>query len=240
MTHFRGSIEELQTMLSQAGCAGDWQEKPNKVWRFIGRDRAGLNWSAGKGTLWYDGPEEAKESLRLLVGELLSTGLPPTRKSIVEKEIFVVHGHDVVAREQLELVLHKLGLQPYVLQNTDGGGRTIIESLERMIGKNGASAFGIVLLTPDDVGYAKRDGVIESKPRARQNVILEMGMLLASLTRDHVAILQKGAVEHPSDVQGIIYLPFNDHVKEVVPKLVSRLQAAGIVISTDKAAHASA
>ena len=116
-----------------------------------------------------------------------------------------MHGHDATSREQLELVLHKLGLQPFVLQNTDGGGLTIIESLEKMIGKNAASSFGIVLMTPDDVGYSKKDGDAESKPRARQNVIMEMGMLLSSLTRSRVAILQKGFVEHPSDTSDIIY-----------------------------------
>jgi predicted nucleotide-binding protein len=76
------------------------------------------------------------------------------------------------------------------------------------------SSFGIVLLTPDDVGYAKKDGDAAAKPRARQNVILEMGMLLASLTRQRVAILQQGFIEHPSDVADIIYIPFNNHVKK--------------------------
>jgi predicted nucleotide-binding protein len=110
--------------------------------------------------------------------------------------VFVVHGHDPGAREQLELVLHKLGLQPFVLQNTDGGGLTIIESLERMIGKNATSSFGIVLLTPDDMGYAKQDGEAEAKPRARQNVILEMGMLLASLTRERGSCREGGGNWH--------------------------------------------
>lgn len=67
-----------------------------------------------------------------------------------------------------------------------------------------------------------------------------MGMLLSSLTRERVAILQKGFVEHPSDVAGIIYIPFNEHVRETVPKLVGRLQAAGIKIDGAAIAHASA
>lgn len=109
-----------------------------------------------------------------------------------------------------------------------------------MIGKNAASSFGIVLLTPDDVGYSKSDGDAQAKPRARQNVILEMGMLLASLTRERVAILQKGYMEHPSDVAGIIYIAFKDHVREAVPKLVGRLQAVGITLDPAKIAEASA
>jgi predicted nucleotide-binding protein len=239
MPTFHGSIDALKNALLQAGCSGEWLEKPNSCWRFVGPDRAGLNWSVGKGTIWFDGPPDAKLQLAASVEAALGLASQQPARVSQDRVIFVVHGHDANARDQLELVLHKLGLQPFVLQNTDGGGLTIIESLERMIGKNAASAFGIVLLTPDDVGYSKRDGETEAKARARQNVILEMGMLLASLTRDRVAILQKGFVEHPSDVHGIIYLPFNDHVKEVVPKLASRLQAAGIAIGADKVSHAS-
>ena len=67
----------------------------------------------------------------------------------------------------------------------------------------------------------------DAKPRARQNVIMEMGMLLSSLTRRRCAILQKGFVELPSNMGGVITIPFNDHVREAVPKLVQRLQDVG-------------
>lgn len=187
--------------------------------------------------MWFDGPLAAKQQLSAAVEAILGTEVA---KADGDRTIFVVHGHDGVAREQLELVLHRLGLKPFVLQNTDGGGLTIIERLEQMIGRNAASSFGIVLLTPDDMGYAKIDGEAQVKPRARQNVILEMGMLLASLTRERVAILQTGFMEHPSDVAGIVYIPFNSHVKEAVPKLVGRFQAVGINLDPAKIAEASA
>lgn len=87
--------------------------------------------------------------------------------------------------------------------------------------------FGIVFLTPDDIGYARAAGPDKAEPRSRQNVVLEMGMLLAAMGRPRVAILKKGHVEVPSDAAGIIYLGFNDHVKETVPKLVDRLRKAG-------------
>lgn len=240
MPDFHGSLEELKGAVERARYEGEWEQKPNNCWRFKARDRSGLNWSETKGTLWFDGPESVKLRLAEAVEAALHKGEPVPLKEDRPSIIFVVHGHDTNAREQLELVLHKLGLHPFVLQNTDGGGLTIIESLEKMIGKNAASSFGIVLLTPDDIGYAKNDGETEAKPRARQNVILEMGMLLASLTRDRVAILQKGFVEHPSDVSGIIYIPFNEHVKEAVPKLASRLQSAGITLNAAQISHASA
>ena len=112
----------------------------------------------------------------------------------------MVHGHDTVAREQLELALHKLKLDPFVLANTGDGGLTIIEALEKEIGpRPGRTRFGIVLLTPDDMGYAKANGDGKAEPRARQNVVLEMGMLISALGRPNVAILKKGHIEIPSD-----------------------------------------
>jgi predicted nucleotide-binding protein len=238
MPTFAGTIDQLKAGVEATGIDGTWEEKPNQCWRFTARDRAGLNWSATKGTLWFDGPEVPKNQMIAAVDAILGSGAIP--KLDENRTIFVVHGHDGDAREQLELVLHRLGLKPYVLQNTDGGGLTIIERLERMIGKNAASSFGIVLLTPDDIGHSKAEGEAAAKPRARQNVILEMGMLLASLTRERVAILQKGFIEHPSDVAGIIYIPFSNHVKEAVPKLVGRFQAVGINLDPAKIAEASA
>jgi predicted nucleotide-binding protein len=145
-----------------------------------------------------------------------------------------------VAREQLELVLHRLRLDPFMLANTGGGSLTIIEALEREIGPSPRSAkFGIVLLTPDDMGYAKAQGPERAEPRARQNVVLETGMLIAALGRPNVAILKKGHIEIPSDAQGIIYIPFNEHVREAVPRLVDRLRAVGFELDPECITRAS-
>jgi len=159
--------------------------------------------------------------------------------AVIPKQVFIVHGHDDTAREQLELVLHKLGLDPYVLANTGGHGLTIIEALEAKIGKNAATSFGIVLMTPDDMGYALSKGQDFVQPRARQNVVLEMGMLISSIGRRNMAILVKGHLEKPSDADGILYIPFNNHVKETVPRLANRLKESGFILSPDKITHAS-
>ncbi len=239
MKHHPGPLADLKTVVTLCGVDGDWEELPNSVWRYKAKNRAGLNWSETKGTIWFDGPSGPKSQLEAAV--LAATGAPPPAPTVKQndKTIFVVHGHDHTAKEQLELTLHRLGLSPYVLQDSGGAGKTIVEALEGMIGKEPSSTFGIVLLTPDDVGHAKRDGETEAKPRARQNVILEMGMLLASLTRSRVAILQKGFVERPSDLDGVLYIPFNEHVKEAVPKLAQRLQEAGISLDASAIARAS-
>ena len=138
-----------------------------------------------------------------------------------------------------KLALHRLGLKPFILMNSSGGGKTIIEALEGEIGRDFRSDFGIVLMTPDDFGYAQRDGEVKREPRPRQNVVLEAGMLLASLTRSHIAILVKGHLEMPSDLHGVINLAYNGHIREIVPKLCQRLKEAGFAIDSNQIAAAT-
>ena len=97
-----------------------------------------------------------------------------------------------------------------------------------------------MLLTPDDMGYKQEDGPENAEPRARQNVVMEMGMLIAAFGRERVAILKKGHVVVPSDANGIIYLSFNNHVKETAAKLCQRLGEAGFELGPDAIAKASA
>lgn len=225
-TKFHGTLEQLKDKLLPLDLDGDWEALENGVHKFRCRDRAGVMWSSTKGTIWFDGPPTTKVALESRVSAALNGGVTPAPQPN-GSQIFVVHGRDHESRDQLELVLRRLGLEPFVLQVTGGGGDTLIEALEKQIGKTAISAFGIVLVTPDDIGYLKDEGPEEGKPRARQNVIMEMGMLLASLTRKRCAILQKQYVEMPSNMGGVITIPFNDHVREAVPKLVQRLQEAG-------------
>jgi predicted nucleotide-binding protein len=240
MDKFTGTLDELKEKIRQSGAEGGWTEIANGH-QFRCRDGSRLNWFPKTGTLQYQGDKEAAQRLKTLLGGAPApqtaapvAGVPAPRLPIEKPKVFVVHGHDTVAREQLELVLHRLGLEPFVLANTGGGGMTIIEALEQEIVKPHIRArFGIVLLTPDDMGWAQREGELARQPRARQNVVLEMGMVLAALGRQNVAILKKGHIETPSDAQGIIYLPFNDHVKETVPKLVDRLRNAGFTLEPD-------
>jgi predicted nucleotide-binding protein len=143
-----------------------------------------------------------------------------------QRPVFVVYGHDVAARDGLELLLRRMGLEPIVLQNLPAAGDTILEKLERYLGEHDQVGFACVLLTPDDEGHAVgRDG--ERKYRARQNVVLELGMVLARLGRRRVAILHKASVELPSDIAGLIYIAFKERVDEVRGQLFRELREAG-------------
>jgi predicted nucleotide-binding protein len=241
---YRGTIEELKALVGQAGIGGVWDDDGQGKHSFRSQDTGVLNWWPSTGTLNMQGPAEAKARLEAALAtpvavEPAGKGRPAQAAARKPKNIFIVHGHDSEARDQLELALHRLGLQPFILMNSSGVGMTIIEALEGQIGHDFTSDFGIVLMTPDDFGYSKKDGDKKVEPRARQNVILEAGMLLASLTRSRMAIIVKGHLEMPSDLQGIIHLAYNDHVKEIVPKFCQRLKEAGFELETHQIAAAA-
>jgi hypothetical protein len=153
---FHGTITELKDRLLPLDLHGEWQAKPNGVWKFCCKDKAGLLWSETRGTIWFDGPPATTATLADKIEAILANGAIEAPISAGNK-IFIVHGRDDNSREQLELILRRLGLEPFILQVTGGGGDTLIEALERMIGKTAQSSFGIVLATPDDMGYSRTD-----------------------------------------------------------------------------------
>ena len=123
-------------------------------------------------------------------------------------------------------MLFKWKLEPYAIKNNDTEGRTIIEFLEQEIKR---SSVGIVLLTGDDIGYFKEDTEDKRRPRARQNVILELGMLLGAIGRKKTIILLKTGIERPLDADGLIYLPFDKNVEEIKSKLKEKLENLGLI-----------
>lgn len=69
--------------------------------------------------------------------------------------------------------------------------------------------FCVVLLTPDDVGAVQSDRS-NLRPRARQNVILELGYFMGRLGRRNTCALVSSGVEVPSDFSGVVYIPLDD------------------------------
>ncbi len=148
------------------------------------------------------------------------------------RKVFVVYGHDEIAITQLEALLRRWDLEPIILDQQASGGQTIIEKLEEY---SDDVRYAIVLATPDDEGKARTE--TSYKLRVRQNVVLELGMFLAKLGRDKVAILLKEAenFERPSDIQGLVYIPFRDSIeRDASINLIRELSRQGIKIETSR------
>lgn len=145
------------------------------------------------------------------------------------RTVFVVYGHDNMARTQLDAMLRRWEIEPLILDQLPSEGQTLIEKLENYTQK---AEYAIVLATPDDEGYAVGKPS-EKQLRARQNVVLELGMMLALLGRQKVAILIKdqATMERPSDISGLIYIPFKDNVEDGKTLLYKELCEAGFAIN---------
>ena len=118
------------------------------------------------------------------------------------RKVFIVHGHDEGAREAVARFLTDIDFQPIILHEQASQNRTVIEKVEH----HGDVGFAVVLLTPDDIGGPKDGG---QQPRARQNVILELGYFIGRLGRERVCALKRGNFEIPSDFGGVVYKTFD-------------------------------
>lgn len=148
------------------------------------------------------------------------------------KKVFIVHGHDEVAKTSLEVFLHEIGLEPVVLHRQADEGMTVIEKFE----KHSDVGYVFVLLTPDEVAYlASEDGKPDSERnkefRARPNVIFEFGYFIGKFGRSRVCCLYTGNVSLPSDVNGIIYKKFDKSIEEIAYSVIKDLKASGYAIS---------
>jgi predicted nucleotide-binding protein len=139
------------------------------------------------------------------------------------KRVLVVHGHDRALRDQVELLLLRLKLDPIVLEDQPSGSQTIIEKVEAY----GRVDYAVVLLTPDDVGRSAASPS-NLRPRARQNVVLELGYFIGALGRSRVAVLRASPdVEAPGDVDGVVYTSV-DEAGRWRQKLAKNISAAGL------------
>lgn len=145
------------------------------------------------------------------------------------RRCFIVHGRDEAAKEAVARFVAQLALDPLILHEQPNAGRTLIEKLEGHLDVD----FAVVLLTPDDVG-----GVATDQPqlqrRARQNVVLELGLFIGALGRSRVCALHKGVVELPSDFEGVVYIPMDDAGGWRLP-LAREIKQAGIEVDLNKA-----
>lgn len=119
-------------------------------------------------------------------------------------QVFIVHGHDEIAKLEMSDFVTSLGLEPIILHMQASSGRTIIEKIEYYSNVG----FGIVLYTPCDVGH--RVGDLAGKYRARQNVVFEHGFLIGKLTRARVVAVIKGEIETPNDISGVVYVAMDE------------------------------
>jgi predicted nucleotide-binding protein len=149
------------------------------------------------------------------------TGMSSTKE-------FVVHGHDTAVRESVARFLERLGLEAVILHEQPNMGRTVIEKFEG----SANVGFAVVLLTSDDMGASKEESA-ELRPRARQNVVLEMGYFAGKLGRSRVCVLYESGVELPSDINGLVYTSLTGDGWKL--QLAKELKESGFAVDMNRA-----
>ncbi len=151
-----------------------------------------------------------------------------------KKKIFIVHGHNEVMKEAVARTISDVGLEPIILHEQPNKGRTIIE---KFTAESSDVSFAIVLLSADDFGYEKNELPQKARPRARQNVVLELGFFIGKLGRNSVVALHEEITEFeiPSDYHGVIFTPY-DKSGAWKLGLGKELKAAGIDVDLNKLA----
>jgi predicted nucleotide-binding protein len=192
------------------------------------------------GLTYFSSSSKHTGALRVIVGQLIIPFLrdykafilnngKPEPKVIMPKsnKIFIVHGQDVAARESMARFIEHLGFEAVILHEQANRGGTIIEKIEA----NRDVGFAIVLLTPDDEG--RRMGDLNLAPRARQNVLLELGYFMAYLGRPNICALRRGDVDIPSDFAGVVWTDL-DPAGAWKTSLGRELTAAGYSLDWNK------
>jgi len=162
----------------------------------------------------------------------LNKTVPVSNTPVASNRVFIVHGHDSQFKNELELFLRGIGLDPIVLHRQPDEGKTIIEKFE----KYSDVGFAFILLTPDEIAYTmdqahlpEQERTVES--RARPNVIFEFGFFVGKLTRSRVCCLIKGSVARPSDVHGLIYKQVVTDIEGIGYTIIKELKAAGYTVA---------
>jgi predicted nucleotide-binding protein len=210
------------------------------------------NLDKGSITMSYGGPRDDSREARQYVGEgkkeavqILGSAIkwlrdeigdaaepvpvaptPARVSSASSAKVFIVHGHDEAAKQAVARFIEHIGFEAVILSEQANQGRTIIEKIEA----HSEVGFAVVLLTPDDVGGKTADSL---QPRARQNVLLELGYFICKLGRGRVCTLAKGGLEIPTDFAGVVWEPF-DEAGAWKSSLARELKAVGYTIDWNK------
>jgi predicted nucleotide-binding protein len=151
-------------------------------------------------------------------------GLFQSQPNRYSRRIFLVHGHDTSLKSEIARFLERLDLEPVILHEQPDKGATIFTKLQTELADVG---YAFVLMTPDDKGSLTNEK--KARPRARQNVVFEHGLLVGMLGASRVCAIVKGAVELPSDLQGIVYkqITAGGSVDAIAIELMRELVSAG-------------
>ncbi|MFJ3235103.1 TIR domain-containing protein [Streptomyces sp. NPDC086787] len=149
------------------------------------------------------------------------------------RSVFVVHGRDEEVRKAMFGLLRRLDLRPLEWEELVRATGTASPFLGEVVaGAPALAQAALVLLTPDDVaklhpqllGNAEPDYETRLTGQPRQNVLIELGMVLMAYA-ERTVIVEVGRLRPAADIAGRNVIRF-DGSEESLMKIVARLKVA--------------
>lgn len=114
------------------------------------------------------------------------------------KKIFISHGRSPDWREVQSYIEKDLDIDTLELAQQPNRGRTVLQKLND---ESEICCFAVVVMTGDD-------DVGTGAPRARENVLHEIGFFQGKLGLENVCLLHEEGTNIPSNIHGLVYIPF--------------------------------
>lgn len=135
--------------------------------------------------------------------------------------IFIGHGHHLLwARIGLYLC-DILNLKPRYFEDNDRTSEIVPLEIEKFVDDESIKFAIMTLMNEDETK--------ENKSIPRQNVIDEAARFSTKLGRNRVILVVEKGVTIPSNLQGIIFIEFNNDGEAVLLKIKNKLEKAGII-----------
>ncbi|MFL6255414.1 MAG: TIR domain-containing protein [Pyrinomonadaceae bacterium] len=132
----------------------------------------------------------ANSELKVEVSRATDEALPPV--------VFISHGRSADWREVQAFIEKDLDIGTLELAQEPNRGRTVLQKLSDEAER---CSFAVVVMTGDD-------DVTAGAPRARENVLHEIGFFQGKLGLENVCLLHEEGTNIPSNIHGLIYIPF--------------------------------
>lgn len=113
--------------------------------------------------------------------------------------VFIAHGRSRLYLEVYRYLRDELGLVAEAFETEDHTSQQVTEILNQYLGRATAA---VVVMTGED-------RTIDDKLHARQNVVHEAGLFQSKLGFDKVALLKERGVERFTNIDGLVYIPFD-------------------------------
>lgn len=154
-----------------------------------------------------------KKNLNYILEVRANSRIGEKEKAQEEKEsIFLSHGNSEEWYKVQSYLEKVLGYQTIELAQQPNLGRTVIQKLDEESSKCNSAI--IVMTGDDDIGG--------EEIRARENVLHEIGFFQGKLGLNSVVLLHEEDVNIPSNIHGLVYVPFPKNTVEATFGVLTR------------------